>query len=129
MVFALGGNQPSDDCSESGYYAMRIALAKALGEAVEFIAEKGIVEEGAPAIVRFAAKVAARFEVVVSEKVAVEAAPIIGAASGAAINVLFINHFMDMAKGHFIVRRLEREYGKKAIKDTYQAILNKRREL
>ena len=129
MVFALGGNHTADDATESGYYATRIALSKALAEATEFIAKKGIVEEGAPAIVRFVARVASRFEVVVSEKVTVEAAPIIGAASGAAINVLFINHFMDMAKGHFIVRRLERKYGEKTVRDTYQTILNKRSEL
>ena len=30
---------------------------------------------------------------------------------GAAINVLFIDHFQNMARGHFTVRRLERAFG------------------
>jgi hypothetical protein len=127
MVFALGGNRPLDDSLESGYYAVRIALAKAFGEAVEFIAKKGIVEEGAPVLVRFIAKIASRFEVVVSEKVAADLVPIVGAASGAAINLLFMNHFQSMAQGHFIVRKLERKYGEGPVREKYQSILEKQR--
>lgn len=127
LVFALGGNRPLDDAFESGYYAVRIALAKAFGEAVEFIAKKGIVEEGAPVLVRFISKIASRFEVVVSEKVAADLVPIVGAASGAAINLLFMNHFQSMAKGHFIVRKLERKYGEGTVKAQYQAIMARQR--
>ena len=32
-VFALGGSKRTDDTSETGYYAVRIALARALTEA------------------------------------------------------------------------------------------------
>ena len=127
LVFALGGNRPLDDSFESGYYAIRIALAKALGEAVEFITKKGLIEEGAPVLVRFIAKIASRFEVVVSEKVAADLVPIIGAASGAAINLLFINHFQSMAKGHFIVRKLERKYGESTVKEQHRAVMEKQR--
>ena len=35
----------------------------------------------------------------------------LGAAGGGAVNVLFMNHFQQMARGHFTVRRLERAYG------------------
>lgn len=125
MVFALGSNKPGDDASESGYYAVRISLARALTEAIDFIAEKGIIEEGAPIIVKLIIRIAARFEIIVTEKAAAQAIPVIGAASGAAINVLFINHFQDMAKGHFVVRRLERIYGEKVVRDEYQKILKK----
>ena len=51
---------------------MRIALARALTEADKFIAKKGLVEEGAPVIVRLIA-IALRFGVFISEKVAAQA--------------------------------------------------------
>jgi hypothetical protein len=64
------------------------------------------------------AQVAARFGVPVSEKVMAQSVPVIGAAGGAAINVVFINHFQDLARGHFIVRRLERKYDPETVKKT-----------
>lgn len=42
-------------------------------------------------------------------KAAAQAVAAIGAVGGVAINTLFIDHFQDMAKGHFIVRKLERK--------------------
>ena len=125
QVFALGGTRSADDASESGYYAVRIALARALSEAAEFIAEKGVIEEGAPVIVRLIARIAARFEVIVSEKVAAEAIPVVGAVSGAAVNLAFISHFQQMARGHFIVRRLERKYGEDEVEKQYTGLLSK----
>jgi hypothetical protein len=63
--------------------------------------------------------VAARFSVVVSEKAAVQAVPLVGALGGATINALFIAHYQDMARGHFTVRRLEREHGTDAVREAY----------
>jgi len=122
QVFALGGSKRSDDAPETGYYAVRIALARALTEAGEFIAERGFVEEGATVIVRLIARIASRFGVVVSEKAAAETVPIVGAAGGATINLLFINHFQSMARGHFIVRSLERKWGEEVVKKEYERI-------
>lgn len=122
QVFALGGSERIDDAPETGYYAVRIALARALTEAGEFIAERGFVEEGATVIVRLIARIASRFGVVVSEKAAAETVPIVGAAGGATINLLFINHFQSMARGHFIVRSLERKWGEEVVKKEYERI-------
>jgi hypothetical protein len=118
-VFALGGRQRGDDAAESGYFAVRAALAKALAEAAEYIAERGLAREGAPAVIRFITQVAARFGVPVSEKVMAQSVPIVGAAGGAVINLLFIDHFQDVARGHFIVRRLERAHGPDIVKSAY----------
>jgi hypothetical protein len=122
QVFALGGSKRMDDASETGYYAVRIALTRALTEAGEFIAEKGFVEEGAPVIVRLIARIASRFGVVVSEKAAAEAVPIVGAAGGATVNLLFMSHFQSMARGHFIIRSLERKWGDEVVKKEYERI-------
>ena len=121
-VFALGGKKQNDDVGETAYYAVRIALGRAFSEAAEFISEKGLAEEGAPAIARLIAKIATRFEVVVSEKTAGEIVPIIGAVGGATINVLFMNHFQSMARGHFIVRNLERKYDEETVQKEYERI-------
>ena len=105
QVFALGGRTKNDDAAESAYFAIRVGLARALAEAAQYMAEKGLVQEGAPAVVRFIVQVAARYGVVVSEKTAAQALPLIGAAGGALVNTLFMDHFQDVARGHFIVRR------------------------
>jgi len=91
-----------------------------VSKAAEYIAEKGLAEEGAPALIRLIIKISERFSIQVSEKAAAQAVPAIGAAGGAIINTLFIDHFQDMARGHFIVRRLERKYGKEIVEETYK---------
>jgi hypothetical protein len=121
-VFALGGPSKRDDAAETGYFVVRAALARAVTEAAEYLAERGLAQEGAPAIVRLITQIASRFGAVVSEKVAAEAVPVIGAAGGALINTIFINHFQAMARGHFIVRRLERAYGSALVKETYMNV-------
>jgi len=121
-VFALGGPSKSDDGADSGYFAVRAALAQSISHATGFIAEKGLSEKGTPALLRFIVQVAERFSIQVTEKAAAQAIPAIGAAGGALINTLFIDHFQDIARGHFMVRRLEKKYGKPLIQSTYQSI-------
>jgi hypothetical protein len=119
QVFALGGRSTNDDAAESGYFAIRAALARGLADAAQFIAERGLAQDGAPAVVRFIVQVAARYGVVVSEKTAVQALPLIGAAGGALVNALFMDQFQDVARGHFIVRRLERDYDHETVRRAY----------
>ncbi len=122
-VFALGGRAPHDDASETGYFAVRAALAKAISEAAQYIAERGIAKEGAPPFVRLVIQIAERFGIQVSEKVALQAVPVVGAAGGAIINLVFIDHFQNMARGHFTVRRLERTYGHEMVKYEYERLV------
>jgi hypothetical protein len=122
-VFAMGGTAASDDAAESGYFAVRAALARAVSEAAKYVAERSVVEDGAPVIVRLLAQIAARFNTVVGEKRKAQGVPIVGGLGGAAINVLFIDHFQDMARGHFIVRRLERKYGEAETRSRYDTFL------
>lgn len=120
QVLALGGKLPGDDAAESTYFAARAALAKAVSEAAEFVAKKGLVQKGAPVIIRLLSQIASRFSIVVSEKVAAQAVPLVGAIGGAAINTLFIDHFQDMGRGHFIIRRLERVHGQEVVLKLYE---------
>lgn len=74
-VFALGGRVGSTDASESGYFAVRSMLAKTVTEAAQFVAERGVINEGAPILLKFVSQVAARFGVVVTQKVAAQPFP------------------------------------------------------
>ena len=121
-VFALGSRSAADDAAENAYWAMRLVLASAVKEAAAHLARNGLAHESAPALVRVTALIAARFGVVVSEQVAAKAVPIVGAAAGSAINVLFTSHFQSMARGHFVVRRLEKLYGQVVIQEVYDQI-------
>lgn len=121
-VFALGGASRRDDAAEAGYFAVRAALARAVGEAASYVASSGTTRETAPALVRLVGQIAARFSIPVTEKAAAQAVPVVGAAGGAVINVLFIDHFQDVARGHFVVRRLERRYGADAVQTAYAAV-------
>jgi hypothetical protein len=46
----------------------------------------------------------------------------LGAAGGAAINLLFIKHFQDMAWAHFTIRRLERTCGSERVEHAYRDV-------
>jgi len=122
QVFALGGRAGSTDVSESGYFAARGMLAKSVTEAARFVAERGVIEEGAPVVVRFVTQVASRFGVVLTQKFAAQALPVLGAFGGASVNYLFITHFQETAQGHFAVRRLERAYGKDIVRAEYERL-------
>ena len=121
-VFALGSPGTGDDGGETGYFAVRVALARALSEAAEHLLARGVAAETAPALARLIAQIAARFGIPVGEKVMAQSVPILGAAGGAAVNVLFISHFQDVARGHFTVLRLEETYGPDAVRAAYAEI-------
>lgn len=122
QVLALGGTSRKDDAAETGYFAARAAMARAVSEAVRHIAEKGLSQQGAPAILRLVTAVAARFSINVTEKAAAQSIPVVGAVGGAIINTLFIDHFQNMAQGHFIVRRLERAHDHDTVQQAYREI-------
>ena len=122
QVFALGGRTSDDEAADLGYYGLRITLG------LHF--ERDILEYAAgaqgphiPAFIDLTRAIAARFGVVISDKTAVQMVPIAGAVTGAMLNLIFIRHFQDVARGHFIVRRLERKYSVESIKQEYQSLL------
>jgi len=128
QVFALGARTKEDESADTGYYALRTILG------LHF--ERDILEYAAnahgphiPAFIELTRAVAARFGVLVSDKVAIQMVPIAGALSGATINYLFMKHFQDVATGHFVVRRLERKYGSDFIRDVYQQLVEEEIEL
>ena len=119
-VFALGGSGRRDDAGDTAYYVVRTGLAKALSDAAQHLAEKGLSRHGAPALVRVLAAIASRFGIMVEERLALSALPLIGAVSGSLINVAFTRHFQARARGHFVVKRLEALHGAEAVRRAYE---------
>ena len=139
-VLALSGPSSRDDATESGYYATRAGLSKIVSEASKYVAEelakkgtkkavqKAIEKKAAektseksiPILVQLIQKIAERFGVTVSNKVIAQLVPVLGAIGGAAINTIFIHHYQNIARGHFMIRRLERQYGIDIVKEEYE---------
>jgi hypothetical protein len=124
QVFALGGPSSKDDAAETGYFAIRAATSATIANAARHLVTHGMEEKSAPVVLRLIAQIAQRFGVQVTEKAAAQALPLIGAIGGAAINTLFIDHYQDKARGHFLIRRLERQYDPVTIESAYRALRN-----
>jgi hypothetical protein len=126
-IFSYGGPTPGDDYLESSYLTTRLGLAVAIRQAAQVIARtsgeeliNAIGKGTASALVRLIAEVAARFNVVVSQKLLAQGVPVVGAFGGGLINAAFSDHFNTVARYHFGMRRLERRYGKEAVQDLYR---------
>jgi hypothetical protein len=47
---------------------------------------------------------------------------VVKSGSGALVNLVFIQHFQDVARARFTVRRLERTYGADLVREAYQRL-------
>jgi len=123
-VFALDPGKESavDDDTEFGYFAVRAAMAKQIRDASQHVLKHGTSKTSAPPLVQLVRKIGERFGVVVSEKLAAQAIPVIGAVGGALINSYFIDHYQDLARAHFTIRRFEREYGAEAVRKAFDDV-------
>ena len=123
-VFGLGHSGPTAaEAAEGGYFAMRALLASGLAQAADAMINKGSLHGSAMAL-RALSPIVNRFGAIVSQKLAAQAVAVVGAVGGAAINLAFTEHFQDLAKGHFTVRRLERVYGSAVVRAEYDRLKN-----
>ncbi|EHH7590825.1 EcsC family protein, partial [Escherichia coli] len=135
-VFALGGPSENDDAVDTAYYATRSFTAEAMQilskELSEIATKKASVNaamnltptQTGKWLATLIEKVATRFGIVITEKTAAQVVPAIGAFAGATLNIMFTDYYQDMARGHFIIKRLEKKYGSEFIKSEYMKILN-----
>ena len=123
-VLGLGTARYASDSGvhTSGYFHMRHLFAAEVRKAAEYLASNAFTEETAPFVARVLNKVVERFGIQLTEKVAAQLVPLVGAVSGATINYMFISHLQQIARGHFIVRRLERRYGSERVQRAYEDI-------
>jgi hypothetical protein len=102
-VFAFGTgslDEPWEEGEEPelGYWSARMLL------------------QGRP-LVMLMSEAAAAYGVRVSQKLAFQAIPLIGAAGGALVNGAFMAHYERLARAHYTIRRLERTNGEAAIRE------------
>jgi len=123
-VFALGGRTEMDDAADTGYYGVRLALTGYVSLTSYQVTHQTILSDGSPLLVQLIQAVAARFGRQLSSQAAARMLPVISAIGSAAINTIFMQHFQDMARGHFTVRQLERKYGEALVRSNYERIAN-----
>lgn len=99
-VFGAGGPMGEDDGIDTTFIGARIGLS---GAAVH-----GLI-----------AKVAPRFATVLTQKLASQAVPILGAAAGAGTNYAFIGYYTEMAHVHFGLRAAGRTYDAEQVADAF----------
>ena len=126
-VFALADRR-SGKRADIGYYATRSVLAQLTADIAALVVQRQTIDAAAsPVATSIVREIAGRFGVAVSERTAAAALPIVGAVGGAAVNVMFMSHFQQIAEGHFTIRRLERRYGKEAVRNLYRSIVEEPR--
>jgi hypothetical protein len=121
QVFGLG-NRKSDAGAMIGYFAARRSLSKLTSELTAGLVERTVLDASAPVVTRMVSEIVSRFGFVWSERFAAGALPVLGALGGATLNMIFMDHFERMAHGHFIIRRLERTYGREVIAERYKIV-------
>jgi len=120
QVFALGGGPGDGEDLSLEYYAVRAALAELTREASRALMERGAVHASSPVVARLLAEIVARFGWAVSDRFATAVVPVLGALGGAAINIVFMDHFQRVARSHFTIRRLERAFGVGRVRAAYE---------
>ena len=80
-----------------------------------------MVMHGRPLMLLFS-EVASRYGLRLSEKFVVQAVPLAGAIGGALVNTAFLDHYRNLARVHFTMRRLERRYGGVDVRAQAEAI-------
>jgi hypothetical protein len=123
-VLSLGTR--ADKEMQSTYLTTRLSTSLAVREAASFVARtsgqelsEAIAKGTAPILVRLIDAVGTRFQIVVTEKVAAQMVPVVGAAMGAVVNASFTDYFNRIARYHFGIVALERRYGRQMVDAAY----------
>ena len=103
-VFGAGGPSESGDGIDTAFFSARVGLT---GAAVH-----GLLS-----------KVAPRFATVLTQKLASQAVPILGAAAGAGTNYAFTDYYVAMAHVHFGLRKLARDHGEAVVLEEFHRSL------
>ncbi len=103
-VFGAGCPGDADDGVDTAFIGARLSISGA--------AVNGLIS-----------KVAPKFAAVLSQKLATQAVPVLGAAAGAGTNYAFVDYYVAMAHVHFGLRRLARVHGDQVVADAFHAAL------
>jgi hypothetical protein len=103
-VFGAGGPGSDDDGVDTAFIGARLGLT---GAAVH-----GLMS-----------KVAPKFAAVMSQKLATQTVPILGAVAGAGTNYAFVDYYVAVAHVHFGLRKLTHAHGEAAVTEAFHKAL------
>jgi hypothetical protein len=103
-VFGAGGPGTADDGVDTSFIGARLSIT-------------------GPALNTLISKVAPRFATVMSQKLASQSVPVLGAIAGAGTNYAFVNYYISIAHVHFGLRKLMREFGEDRVLDAFHQFL------
>jgi hypothetical protein len=126
-VFSYGGGPSTDDAMDSTYLTMRMTMATEMRVAAQFLAKntgetfaQQIAKGNCPAVIAFLSRVAARFNLTLTPKMAAFLVPGISVGTGALVNSAFAQHFNRVAEYHFGMERLAANYGDDLVWEEYR---------
>ncbi len=99
-VFGSGGPGSADDGVDTAFIGARLSLSGA-------------------AVNTLISRVAPKFAAVLSQKLASQTVPVLGAVAGAGTNYAFVDYYVALAHVHFGLRQLVREHGDAAVLDEF----------
>lgn len=108
----LGTEDARRACLE--VFAFRVAEEEPPEAELSYFSAR-LMMQGRP-LVLLLSEVASRYGIALSQKFAAQAVPVVGALCGAALNAAFLAHYRDLARAHFVIRRLERTHGREAVR-------------
>lgn len=101
QVFAAGSPLAQDDGVNTSFVASRLALTGAT-------------------VQNLIAAIAPKLAVVLGQKLAAQAVPVIGAVSGAALNAAFLSYYREIARIRFALLALARQHGTDAVEAEFR---------
>lgn len=104
-VFGAGAPGPEDDGVDTAFIGARLGIT-------------------GPALHGLIRKIAPRFATILSQKLASQAVPLIGAAAGAGTNYAFIDYYVEVAHVHFGLRRIARDHGIAPVSNAFHTALD-----
>ena len=112
-VFASGGPGNSDDSAMEAFISHRGLIN---GQTVSALVQKSLDSQ-------LVARAAEKFALTLNTRLPSQAVPILGALSGAAVNLAFVSYYEKMAEVHFRILRLSELYSQEEISAAYAAVL------
>jgi hypothetical protein len=103
-VFGAGGPATNDNGVDTSFIGARLSIT-------------------GPALNTLISKVAPRFATVMTQKLASQSVPILGAIAGAGTNYAFVNYYISMAHVHFGLRKLMRDHGEDPVLHAFHRFL------
>ncbi|MDQ2065832.1 EcsC family protein [Xinfangfangia sp. CPCC 101601] len=105
QVFSAGSPLSGDDGIDTSFLSARLSLT-------------------GPAVQQLIQQVAPKLAAALSQKLAAQAVPVLGAATGAALNAAYLGYYRELAAVRFALLHLSQDYGTAEVLEAFQRAAN-----